>query len=317
MQNGDVIEIMSTDPDQGEVFYTLSQDEVEKPRFVRDRGQCIVCHASSRTQDVPGGLVHSMFIDAGGQPHYGAGTFNIDHSSPFDERWGGWYVTGTHGKMRHMGNVVSPDRLTPEAIDREAAANVTDLSDFLDVAPYLTPHSDIVALMVLEHQTQMQNHLTHASYEARIAAHYDRGMNAALDRPASYVSESTQRRIASAGDKVLRYMLFAEEFPLASPLNGSSNYAEEFQSQGPRDSKGRSIRDFDLRTQMFKYPCSYMIYTPSFDILPDSVKQYIVGGLHDILTGNDKSGDFSHLSPDDRQAILEILTETKPELWKR
>jgi hypothetical protein len=216
-----------------------------------------------------------------------------------------------------MGNVVSPDRQKPEAIDREAGANVTDLSNLLDVAPYLTPHSDIVALMVLEHQTQMQNHLTRANFESRIAAHYDIGMNAALDRPASYVSDSTKRRIASAGDKLLRYMLFAEEFPLTSPVAGTSKFAEEFQSQGPRDSQGRSLRDFDLTTRMFKYPCSYMIYSPSFDNLPDAVKQYIASRLHDILAGNDKSGEFSHLTPDDRQAILEILKETKPELWKR
>lgn len=319
VQRGDVIEVMTTDPVQGEVFYTLSQEKQAKPQFIRDRGQCIVCHASSRTQGVPGGLVRSVFVSASGQPHFGSGTFTIDHRSPFEDRWGGWYVSGTHGTMRHMGNVISKDRQNPHQLDREAGANVTDLSERLNVSPYLTPHSDIVALMVLEHQTQMQNYLTLASYEARSAAHQDGIMNEALERPEDHVSDSAKRRVASAGDKLLEYMLFAEEFPLTSPVKGTSGFAEEFQAKGPRDSKGRSLRDFDLSTRMFKYPCSYLIYSPSFDRLPTAVKRYVSNRLKAILTGEDEDedGTFDHLSMEDRRAILEILEETKPKLWEQ
>lgn len=315
VQGGDVVELMTTDPLQGEVFYTLAQEELEQPKFIRDRGQCIVCHASSRTQGVPGGLVRSVFVDAGGQPQFGSGTFTIDHRSPFRERWGGWYVTGTHGKMRHMGNVIAKDRQNPEALDREEGANVTDLSAHVDVSPYLTAHSDIVALMVLEHQSQMQNLLTLASFECRTAAHYDSVMNEALDRPADFVSETTQRRIASAGDKLIRYMLFAEEFALTDPVAGTSSFTEEFQAQGPRDSRGRSLRDFDLQTRMFKYPCSYLIYSPTFDQLPPPMKGYVADRLRDILTGNKSERAFSHLSAEDRRVIWAILQETKPSLW--
>ena len=315
VQGGDVIEIMTTDPDQGEIFYTLEQEKVERPQFVRDRGQCIVCHASSRTQGVPGGLVRSMFVDAGGQPHYGSGTFTIDHTSPFSERWGGWYVTGTHGSMRHMGNIISTDRQRPETVDREAGANITDLKEKLNVEPYLTPHSDIVALMILEHQTQMQNFLTLANFECRIASHYDASMNKALDRPADYVSDTTRRRIENVGDKLLRYMLMADEFQLTSPVKGTSDFAAHFQQRGPRDSQGRSLRDLDLQTRMFKYPCSYLIYSASFDQLPATVKNHVATRLRAILTGEDKSEEFTHLSAADRRNILEILDETKPELW--
>lgn len=316
VQAGDVLEIMTTDPKQGQIFYTLSQEKDSRPQLVRDQGQCIVCHASSRTQGVPGGLVRSTFVNAGGQPAYGSGTFNIDHTSPFKNRWGGWYVTGTHGKMRHMGNVYSKSRLNPEDIDREAGANVTDLSDRLDVSPYLTPHSDIVALMVLEHQTQMQNAITAANFENRSAAYSDGIMNKALDRPEDYRSDTTKRRVASAGDQLLRYLLFSEEFQLSSPVKGTSNFARDFQSQGPQDSRGRSLRDLDLKTRMFKYPCSYLIYSSAFDHLPADVKQYVTERLYEILTGKDESEEFAHLSASDRKAILEILTETKPGLWK-
>lgn len=314
VQRGDVIEVSSADPQLGAVFYTLSQEKTEAPKFVRDRGQCLSCHASSRTQGVPGHLVRSVFADRGGQPLLGSGTFTTDHRSPFDERWGGWYVSGWHGALRHMGNVIAEDRDRPEKLDREKGANVADLKTFLNVEPYLEPTSDIVALMVLEHQTQMLNLLTLANYEARSAAHYDGIMNEAFQRPADFQSETTQRRIASAGEKVLAYMLFSEEFRLISPVQGSSKFAQEFAAQGPHDSQGRSLRDFDLTRRLFKYPCSYLIYSPSFDGLPAPVKTYLSRRLVEVLSGQDKSPAFAHLSDDDRRSIREILAATKPDL---
>ena len=173
VQNGDVVEISAADPQLGAVFYTLRQEQAERPKIVRDRGQCIVCHASSRTSGVPGHLVRSVYADKSGQPFFGSGTFTTDHRSPFKERWGGWYVTGTHGKQRHMGNVISTDRDRPEDLDMEAGANITDLSDHVNTSPYLSPHSDIVALMVLEHQSRMHNLITRANFEAKSAHHYD------------------------------------------------------------------------------------------------------------------------------------------------
>ena len=149
------MEISTVDPQQGAIFYTLKQEKSDHPQFVRDRGQCLTCHASSRTSGVPGHLIRSVSADRSGHPQLGTHTFTTDHRSPLEQRWGGWYVSGTHGKQRHRGNLVvtSRDRLEPEDLD--AGANVTDLSTRLDVAPYLTPHSDLVAMMVLAHQAQM------------------------------------------------------------------------------------------------------------------------------------------------------------------
>ncbi|MBX3438056.1 MAG: hypothetical protein KF861_11240 [Planctomycetaceae bacterium] len=314
VQGGDVLEIMTTDPQQGQVFYTLAQTKTDSPRFLRDRGQCLACHSSSRTQQVPGGLVRSVLIDPQGHPQLGSSTFNTDHTSPFEQRWGGWYVTGSHGAMQHMGNVIA-DQSQPDRIDRETGANLTDLSRLFNVRPYLTPHSDLVALLVLEHQVQMQNLLTRANYENRSAAHYDGVMNEALKRPADYVSESTERRIAAVGDRLLQYMLFSGEFRLTAPVAGTSEFATEFVARGPHDSRGRSLRDFDLQTRLFKYPCSYLIYSPAFDQLPHPVQQYVTRRLRDVLTGKDRSPEFAHLSAADRAAIREILSETKPDLW--
>lgn len=311
-RHGEVFEISAVDPKQGGVFYTLEQRRSEKPTFVRDKGQCLTCHASSRTADVPGHLVRSVYSDRAGHPMIGSGTFTTDHTSPFQQRWGGWYVTGLHGKMRHMGNVLAGSRTEPEKLDVEDGANVTDLSERVDVSPYLTPHSDIVALMVMEHQSRMHNLITRANFETRIAANQDRIMNEMLGRDPEYRSESTQRRIASVSDNLLAYMLLSGEFELECPVEGVSGFTEEFSSVGPRDSRGRSLRELDLTTRLFKYPCSYLVYSSAFDALPDAVHEHVSRRLVAILDGTDTSDEFAHLNRRDRQAIYEILSETKP-----
>jgi hypothetical protein len=245
-------------------------------------------------------------------PVYNAGTFLTGHESPLDERWGGWYVTGTHGEARHMGNAVVRDRKAPEELDRNAGANVTDLSDRFDARPYLAPHSDIVALMVLEHQTQLHNLITAAGYQARLALHYEQGINEALGRPPGAMSPSTARRYEAPAEELVKYLLFAEEAPLEAPVAGTSGFAQEFAAKGPRDSRGRSLRDFDLTTRLFRYPCSYLIYSEAFDALPEPAKAYVYRRLEEILTGRDQSPAFARLSADDRRAILEILRDTKP-----
>ncbi len=198
VQGGDVLELSTVDPKQGATFYLLAQEEDEKPVFQRQTHDCLQCHASSKTQDVPGHLVRSVYPDNDGMPVFNAGTFITSHESPLKERWGGWYVTGKHGAQRHMGNVFVTDRDRPERLNTDAGANVKDLSRLVETAPYLAPSSDIVALMVLEHQTQMHNFITAANYQARLALHYEKGINEALGRPADAMSETTARRIHSA-----------------------------------------------------------------------------------------------------------------------
>lgn len=217
-----------------------------------------------------------------------------------------------------MGNVVVTDRDRPELLDTEQGANVTDLSDRMNTQPYLSPHSDIVALMVLEHQTRMQNLITRANFETRSAQHYDEVMIKVMDRPADYRSESAQRRIESAAEKLVQYMLFADELTLTDPVQGTSDFASEFSARGPRDSQGRSLRDFDLAGRIMKYPCSYLIYSKPFDNLPEEAKDRVYRRLFDVLAGQDTSDRFTHLTAADRQAILEILRETKldlPSYW--
>jgi hypothetical protein len=313
-QGGDVLEVSAADPHLGAVFYTLDQSPAARPRFARQNDACLICHGSSQNQGFPGLLVRSVYPDGDGLPILSAGSFRTDHTSPLKERWGGWYVTGTSGKQKHLGNLVVRDRREPEQIDNTAGTNVTDLAGRLDTSPYLTAHSDLVALMVLEHQAEGHNLLTRANLQTRLALRDEAALNKELNQPAGYRWESTTSRIRAAAEPLVKYLLFSGEAELTDPVHGTSGFAAEFARRGPRDARGRSLRDFDLRRRLFKYPCSYLIYSTAFDALPGAVKDYVLQRLADVLSGKDTSTDFAHLTAADRRAVLEILLATKPGL---
>jgi hypothetical protein len=314
-QHGAVLEVSTADPQLGAVFYSLEQEPAKPPRFVRQGDSCLICHGSSQNQGFPGHLLRSVYVEGNGLPLLASATYRIDQSSPFEHRWGGWYVTGTTGKQKHLGNLVIRDRSQqPERIDNTTGINVTDLSGRVETSPYLTGHSDVVALMVLEHQTEMHNRITRANLLARMALHEETALNKELGQPAGTHWDSITRRIKNAGEPLVKYLLFSGETPLTDAVQGTSGFAEEFVRRGPRDSQGRSLRDFDLHHRLFTYPCSYLIYSAAFDGLPGPVKDYVLQRLWDVLTGKDTSADFAHLSPADRQAIREILLATKPNL---
>ncbi|WP_202617304.1 hypothetical protein [Roseimaritima sediminicola] len=309
-QRGDFLEIAVTDPQQGAIFYTLEQTPQPRPQFVRDQGQCLTCHATSRTQNVPGYLMRSVYSDRGGRPLLGRGTYVTDETSPFEERWGGWYVTGQHGEMRHMGNQMTSGT---EQMDLDQGANLTSLDDLVSTKPYLTPHSDIVALMVLQHQTQMHNAITAANFETREALHQSFTMNRLLEREPDFISDSANRRIDRVTEKLVERMFMCEEYPLESPVTGTSRFAEEFAAAGVRDSQGRSLRDLDLQTRLFRYPCSFLVYSEAFVSLPEEVRRRVLRRATEILQGQDDSEQFAHLDAHVRKEILEILRDTHPD----
>jgi hypothetical protein len=319
-QRGRVIELSAADETLGTVFYTLDQARGDKPVPERQTESCLICHSSSANDGFPGHLVRSLYVDLEGNPLLSGGSFRTDHSSPLAQRWGGWYVTGTSGKQKHMGNMICPGSRAPEGeVDNAEGVNVVDLKGRFETASYLTPHSDIVALMVLEHQAGMLNRLARAGMETRMALHYEREMNKALGQPADTPSDSARSRIRNVGEAVLRYMLFVDEVPLTDRIAGTSSFASDFTARGPRDRKGRSLRDLDLKTRLFRYPCSYLIYARAFDSLPDAVKDHVYRRLWEILNGQNTGTDDPDLAAEDRAAIVEILRDTEPGLpdyWK-
>ena len=315
---GDVLEVSTTDPELGTVFYALPQNKNEAPRFLRQNNNCLQCHASTLTRGIPGHMVRSVFPDKDGYPILKAGTHVTTQESPLEERWGGWYVTGTHGDARHMGNVIAEELERDARLDKEAGANHTTLDARVNPEKYLTPHSDIVSLMVLEHQSKVQNLITTANFETRLALKDQAVMDEIFERDPTQLSDSTKSRIANAGDALVDYMLFVDEAEVVSPITGTSNFTETFTANGLKDSSGRSLRDLDLDSRLFSYPLSYLIYSAQFDGLPDPMKEYVYQRLWTILSGQDDSNDYDHLNKRTCRAILEILSETKedlPEYW--
>jgi hypothetical protein len=253
---------------------------------------------------VPGHLVRSFATDDNGVIDLNSGTSLVNHRTPFEERWGGWYVSGTHGKQTHRGTLVGKAAFLRQEREPNFAANVRNLQPFFDTAPYPLPSSDIVALLVLEHQTHMHNFITRLNYESTIALQ----------------QYGHLRYLKNATESFVKYLLFAEEAPLKSPVRGVSTFAKDFAEDGPRDPRGRSLRQLDLNTRLLKYPCSYLIYSEAFAALPKEMKEKIYARLFEILSGQDTTADYERLSPDTRRAILEILADTKSDLpkeWKQ
>lgn len=303
VRGGDVLELAAVDARLGVIFYTLDNERTAKPRFAR-RDTCLQCHQSGSTLGVPGLVVRSVYPEPSGMPLFQAGTFVTDHRSPLKERWGGWYVTGTHGAQSHMGNAVVRDRDKPEQL--------TSLRERFDTSAYLSPHSDIVALMTLEHQTHMTNLITRVGWETRMAIAYQAGINKALNQPEGTMGESGRNRINAAVEEMLRYMLFVEETPLTARITGSSAFAASFTQVGPRNKKGRSLREFDLERRLFRYPLSYMVYSEAFAKMPELARTRLRERLYEVLRGEDQSKVYAGLKPEDRAAVLEILEDTRP-----
>jgi hypothetical protein len=297
----DYYEIVGLEPTHGMAFYTLTTKETDHPQLEKRSTECVFCHAVGN-RGALSLVVASVIPKADGEPIYTSSFIStIDDREPFGQRWGGWYVTGTHGSQRHMGNAVADDPDHPLELHHDGTQNVTSLAGRLDTSKYLTDTSDIVALMVLAHQVGVVNRLTSLTFQ------YNRHKQ-------SGVTDDDWKALDKDIDDLVGYMLFVDEARLTEPVKGVSTFTETFPQRGPRDSQGRSLRDFDLKTRMFRYPLSYMIYSQQFDGLPASIKDRVYRRLFDVLTGKVQNAKYATLSAADRQAVLDILIATKPSL---
>lgn len=280
---GGLLEIIAQDPVLGSVFYVVHQERAAVPSIGRE-SQCLRCHLSWDTLGVPGQTILSTFPRKDKDDY--ANGFTVDHFRPIEDRWGGWYVTGKRVPAKHAGNL---PLFMPKRIDTPPPARVSLQGQF-DLSAYPTPYSDIVALMVMEHQAHLFNLFTRATWESRV------GIASRVDEAAAAIAE---------------YMLFVDEAPISQgPIEGSSGFAEKFTAEGPRDAKGRSLRELDLKTRLQKYPLSYMIYSPSFQALPSDVKSRVMAKIDRVLAGADSGPKYAHLTPATRLAIQEILKAT-------
>jgi hypothetical protein len=296
----DRLEVVTQDSRQGPIFYTLQQSPTDAPLLKRDN-TCLLCHLSWDTLAVPGLMTISTFPMSDDKNAYASGVV-VDHRTPLDLRWGGWYVTGRAVPSRHLGNapVIRPERelLQPAG----PAPRLGSVQGVFDASNYLTPYSDVAALMVFAHHTHMTNLLTRLGWQARLAQFE------------LLSGKSLADRVRQAAHDVVDYMLLLDEAPITEKIEGSSGFAERFSAQGPRDSRGRSLRQLDLERRVFRYPCSYVIYGEAFDALPPSAKAAVYERLWEVLSGRQSGQPYDRLLPADRRAIVEILRDTKKDL---
>jgi hypothetical protein len=298
------LEVAALDPDRGPVFYAMTET-ADGPAFTAT-SSCLRCHHGPNTAGVPGLYVGSVVPGPTGAPLRDDTAIITDHTSAFADRWGGWYVTARRGEQPDRANAVASNPADPGALVRESRPNLTTLMGLVDLRGYLAPTSDIVALMVFEHQTQMANLLTRVAWQARFAE------LALPGRPLE------SKALATDLDDLVTYLLFAEEARLVEPVEGVSSFARTFAGRGVRDRRGRSLRDLDLQTRLFRYPLSYLIEGRAFAALPTAVREAILQRLHAALTAP-SGGPAAHLTPADRRAVVEIVAETVagvPAWWK-
>src|SRR5688572_8189616 len=290
------IEIASVDSNLGPVFYLLEQ-EAQGPRFSAELGRCMSCHDSYSLTGggVPRFIVGSGYTGTTGMLVSHEGWILISDRTPLKSRWGGWYVTGQHGSQVHLGNIVIKTLYDFDKLDELRKGNLDTLDGLVDTKPYLTSSSDIVALLVLQHQADVQNAITRVSYDARSAA------------------EKREEPLEETVERLLRMMLFVDAVEYTEPISGDPKFADQFASRAVRDSQGRSLRDFDLERRLFRYPLSYVIQSAAFDAVPGDAKRMFYARLGEVLSGADTSDSFAHLSAADRLRVLEILRDTKPD----
>jgi hypothetical protein len=261
------IEITLQDAVKGTLFYTLPQPvEVAKDeagtssdspesttiRFRRD-GRCTACHVSTRTLNVPGHILSSFLTDAKGQPREGYSSIN--HSTDFSKRWGGWYVTGRAPNLIHWGNLIGDADVQHHKQDPGFRGVVEDLSSLVDLSQYPSPHSDAVAMVVLNHQMHFYNLVNRVSFEHRL------------------------NRRSNAEELLVRYALMQDQAALAGPVSGSTRYAALFQAAGT-DVSSRSLRELDLKDRLFVHDLSPFILSSSFQSLPVEVKSRLYERLN-------------------------------------
>jgi hypothetical protein len=298
------LEIVSLDPDLGAVFYLVEQEPQARPAHRREFTRCLSCHDSHSLTGggVPRLIVGSGYTGPAGELITHEGWILVTDRTPLASRWGGWYVTGRHGDQVHLGNMVIRSFAEFARLEDLRIGNIDTVDHLFDTGPYLRNTSDVVALTVLEHQAYVQNLITRLNYVARQALHDD-GSAAAV-----------RARIAGPVEDLVRALLFSGEAKLTAPLDGDPAFAAQFQSRAVRDEQGRSLRDFDMRRRMFRYPLSYLIYSPELGGLPDAAKQALYERLAAVLTGADTSAEFAHLTAEDRANVRAILAATKPDL---
>ena len=292
---GGRIEIVSIDPELGGVFYILDIPKSAAAGLNIERSRrCMNCHSGSETGYVPGLTIKSVVPGTRGGS---VDAFRVDvtgHEIPLSERFGGWYLTGEHGLTNHWANAIG--RMFKGEISKEPVIP----GERFSYEKYLVESSDILPQLVHEHQAGFVNRVLQAGYAARIHLHEQNG---------GELTDSQRAEVERHAKELVRYILFADEAKLPEGgIKGDAAFREDFLRNRKVSKSGASLKDFDLQRRMFKYPCSYMIYSPVFEALPEVVRSRVLEQLRRALNTEDRS--FDHITVNEKATIAQILSET-------
>ena len=301
VQGSGLLEVASMDPDLGPVFFTLNQKETETPVFNRQYELCLRCHDSLSLSGggTPRFIMSSNYTGMLGQLVSHEGSVMTTSRTPIRSRWGGWFVSGFHGEQNHLGNVIiesaadlSDERLT-------ASGNLFSIDEVTNLTPYISPFSDIVALMVIEHQIEVQNEIARVNFQSRALLVDDEINDVELNDGLLSIIEGLVDSL---------FMMGQPEF--IESISGTSGFSEYFISRGKKDSLGRSLRELDLDKRLFKYPFSYLIYSNAYASLPKEVRSIIAKRIKEVLSPEHSDDTYPHISSSSKKLIAEILDDT-------
>jgi hypothetical protein len=257
------------------------------------------CHAGADTGHVPGLVVKSVVPGPTGGSLTAYRVEQTGHGIPFEQRFGGWHLTGKHGITQHWGN------LTGRMTAGELVTFPNPPGGKFNFDRYPVETSDILPHLLLEHQAGFINRVVEAGYRARTALHLSNGN----------LSPEQSKELDEQAAIVVRYALFADEVRLPSGgVTGDAAFKADFRATRRQTRDGISLKDFDLRTHLFRYRCSYMIYSPVFSGMPAELKQRIYRKLNQALDMDSSPVEFAHLPSEEKQAIRSILKETLTDL---
>jgi hypothetical protein len=327
VQNSDLLEFAAIDAEVGVVFFGMVNRKEAKPLLDREGGRCLTCHDtySMMGGGVPRVLVMSAPVaDPTDDRIYSSAT-DVDDRTPIAERWGGWYLSGWYlagedGRpVTHLGNLplrTEGANSKDDGAQLRALAGTRDnrgnMKGYFDTTAYLSDKSDVVALLVMEHQTFVENLITRTNYKSGTVMSRDDRDPKSAPRNWSGLEVRDQAALKIIMEPLLRALFFSDAVPLTGQVVTSSGYTDRFAQRGPHDAEGRSLRDLQLEQRLFRYPLSYMIYSESFNALPAYALDYLDARIAEVLTGRDRSGVARNLSVEDRKAISQILVETLP-----
>ncbi len=294
---GGQVEVASQDSERGSIFYIFdvpAAGSTAPPRFQRSE-RCMNCHAGEAQYGVPGLAVESVISgpNAGSLDAFRRG--KSGHDIPLDQRWGGWHVTGAPSGLKHQGNLTGRSR-----------AGVITTSEIrpgenFDLARYPVGTSDVLAHLIFEHQVGFSNRVTQARYLTRAALAAGKGRLSAADA----------KMLDDKAAEFTRYLLFADEAPFPkSGITGDTGFKEAFLSNRKAGPDGTSLKDFDLRTRLFKHRCSYMIYSRAFTTLPKEFKDRVYAKLSAALSDTQPQREYSYLPAAEKRAIRAIVSAT-------